>query len=181
MTAGEDQPETVVLHGAVVVVAVVAIAVIRHLAGPQRRSLAELAGLGRPAAQAVQGAVAGRGGEPRAGAARDAIARPALQRRGEGVLRTLLGEVPVTGHPDQGRDHAPPFLLERLGERALDARGHSSQSGLTSIVPYLAAGCLDATSIASSRFSHSSRSKPPICSFVSANGPSESNTSPSRT
>ena len=57
----------------------------------------------------------------------------------------------------------------------------SGQNGRTSIVPIRATGCFEATSIASSRSAHSSRSKPPICSFVSAYGPSETNTSLDRT
>jgi hypothetical protein len=66
------------------------------------------------------------------------------------------------------------------GEHAAGALGQQ-QSGLSSSVPNFAAGCLDATSIASSRSSHSSGSSPAICSLVSANGPSDTSTSPLRT
>jgi hypothetical protein len=44
---------------------------------------------------------------------------------------------------------------------------HSYQSGLTSIAPLAAAGCLAAISTASSRLAHSMMSKPPICALVS--------------
>src|SRR4051794_13857612 len=180
MAAGEDQPQPVVANAAVVVVVVGP--VVWVLGQRRHRDLLHLGALGRAAAQPVDRAVARRRREPRAGTARNAIARPALQRQCEGVLRTFLCEVPVAGHPDQGRENAPPFVAERVGDRRLDAGGHSSsQSGLTSIVPNLAAGCLAATSIASSRFLHSIRSNPPTCSLVSANGPSDSTTSPART
>ena len=49
------------------------------------------------------------------------------------------------------------------------------------MVPLAAAGCLAAIWIASSRFAHSMMSKPPDCSLVSANGPSDTSSSPSRT
>ena len=39
------------------------------------------------------------------------------------------------------------------------------------MVPYQAVGCLDATSMASSRSAQSITSYPAICSLVSANGP----------
>src|SRR5205085_5019716 len=55
------------------------------------------------------------------------------------------------------------------------------QSGRTSIVPIWALGWLAAISTASSRLPHSSRSKPPIASFVAANGPSVTSFLPSRT
>jgi hypothetical protein len=51
MTAGEDQPQTVVLNDAVVVIAT---PVTRFLAGPQRGTLPQLGGLGRAAAQAIE-------------------------------------------------------------------------------------------------------------------------------
>ena len=66
-----------------------------------------------------------------------AVARPALERPREGVLRALLGEVPVAGDPDEGRDDPAPLLAERTGDRGLDGGrgGHISQIGRTSIEP----------------------------------------------
>src|SRR5215203_951793 len=89
---------------------------------------------------------------------RDAVTRPGLQRPREGVLGALLGQVPVAGRPDQGRDDAAPLLSERIGDRLLHLRPHASQIGLTSITPNSATGCLEATSMASSRSAHSIRS-----------------------
>ena len=69
----------------------------------------------------------------------------------EGILRALLGQVPVAGEADQGRDDPAPFGLEGIGDRGLDLGRHSSQIGLTSMLPVRAPGIFDATSIASSR------------------------------
>ena len=102
-------------------------------------------------------AVARRRREPRAGVARDAVAGPAFERPGEGVLRALLGEVPVAGDPDERRDDATPLLAERIGDRGLDVRRYISQIGLTSMEPSRAPGIFDATSIASSRSLQSTR------------------------
>ncbi len=102
--------------------------------------LRELRGAQRVAAHAVEGPVAGHGREPGAGTARDAVAGPPFGRLREGILRALLGEVPVTGEPDQGRDHPAPLTVEGLGDRRLDLEGHISQIGLTSMLPLAAAG-----------------------------------------
>ena len=106
---------------------------------------------------AVDGPVARHRREPRAGAARDAVTGPALQRGREGILRALLGEVPVTGQPDQGGDDPAPLGVERLGDGGLDVGRQCSQIGLTSIDPSFAPGMRDATSMASSRFLQSTR------------------------
>src|SRR5215204_3454031 len=71
---------------------------------------------------------------------RDAVTRPGLQRPREGVLGALLGQVPVAGRPDQGRDDPSPLLAERVGDRRLYLRLHPSQIGLTSITPNSATG-----------------------------------------
>ena len=88
--------------------------------------------------------------------ARDSVARPALERARERVLRALLGEIPVAGHPDQGGDDSTPLLAEDPGDRGFDRR-YISQIGLTSIVPCRAPGIIAAISIASSRFLQSTR------------------------
>ncbi len=105
----------------------------------------------------VDGAVAGHRREPGAGAARDAVAGPALQRGGEGILRALLGQVPVAGQADQGRDDPAPLGVERLGNGGLDVGRHISQIGLTSTDPSRAPGIRAATSMASSRSLQSTR------------------------
>ncbi len=106
---------------------------------------------------AVDGPVARHRREPGAGAARDAVTGPALQRGREGILRALLGEVPVTGQPDQGGDHPAPLGVERLGDGGLDVGRQCSQIGLTSMEPSFAPGMRDATSMASSRSLQSTR------------------------
>ena len=77
------------------------------------------------------------------------------ERGGEGVLRALLGQVPVTGQTDE-RGHDPaPLVPEDLGDDRLDVGPHISQIGLTSIDPNAAPGMAAATSMASSRSAHS--------------------------
>src|SRR5262249_7706286 len=190
---GEHQPKPVVADAAVIPWVPAGIVGRR-----QRGCLPQLDGLGRAAAQPVESPVARHGRQPGPGAARNALGGPGLQRLRERVLRALLGQVPVAGHPDQGGDDPSPFLAERLRDGGADVVGpavawtdkartgvrcrQSVQNGLTSIVPpYLATGCFEATSIASSRSAHSITSNPAICSVVSANGPSATSTSPSRT
>ncbi len=63
----------------------------------------------------------------------------------ECVLRAFLGEVPVAGHSDEGRDDATPIRAKRGIDCGLDLGGDAaqiSQIGLTSIVPLLRAGDL---------------------------------------
>src|SRR4029453_1582998 len=93
----------------------------------------------------------------------------------------LLGDVPVARHPDEGGDDLSPLVAESFCDGGLDVGDYTSQIGLTSIDPSRAPGIFAATSIASSRSLHSPRYNPPICSLVSAKGPSEVRISPSRT
>ena len=69
-----------------------------------------------PPAKPVDGAVAGRGGDPRSRVVRHAALRPRLERTDERVLDGLLGQIEVARHPDEGRDR--PSLL--LAEEAVD-------------------------------------------------------------
>jgi hypothetical protein len=143
VTAGEDQPQPVILNAAVVTT--------RLVRGGQHGDLLQFGGPSRGAAQLVHGAMARRRDEPRAGVAGNAVAGPAFQRPRDGVLRTLLGEVPVTRRRDQGRDDPAPFLTKDAGDRGLDLGGYISQIGLTSIDPTRAPGIFAAISMASSR------------------------------
>src|SRR5206468_10821955 len=103
------------------------------------------------------------------GVARDAIAPPLVERQREGVLRALLGHVPVAGDPYEGRHHTPPLVVEGASDGLADIeRGYISQTGRTSIVPQSALGICDAISIASSRPAASTREKPPRRSVGSA-------------
>ena len=89
--------------------------------------------------------------QPRAGVGRDAVARPALGRDRERLLRGLLGEVEVAEEADQGGEDAAPLVAEGPLERR-----HHSTIGRTSIAPpRRAAGIRAASSIAASRSSAS--------------------------
>ena len=123
----------------------------------------------------VDGAVAGRRHDPGAGRARHAVARPALERLREGVLHRVLGEREITEDAGEDRDGTRPLLAKRRLER----ERHRSTIGLISIEPYSAVGTSAAMRIASSRSGSVVRKRPPICSFVSANGPSVTTRSPS--
>jgi hypothetical protein len=68
------------------------------------------------APDAVDGAVARRGDEPGAGVGGLAVARPALGRDRECVLRGLLGEVEIAEEADQGREDSAPLVPEGLLE-----------------------------------------------------------------
>ena len=149
VTAGEDQPQPLIPDTTVVT--------RRLVCRRQHRDLLQLGGPGRSAAQLVERTVTRRRGEPRAGVAGNAVAGPGLQRPRDGVLRALLGEVPVTRGRDEGRDDPAPFLAKRTGDRGLDRGGYSSQIGLTSIVPTRAPGIFPAISMASSRSLQSTR------------------------
>ena len=60
----------------------------------------------------VDRAVAGGGHEPGARVLRRAVARPALGRDRERLLRGFLGEVEVAEEADQGREDAAPLVAE---------------------------------------------------------------------
>src|SRR5262249_22536902 len=93
------------------------------------------------APEAIDRAVACRGGEPGRGVRRDPVPRPPLERAGERVLRALLGQIPVAGGSDQRGDDASPVVPERTVERLESA--YISQMGRTSIEPCLAPGIFD--------------------------------------
>ena len=93
------------------------------------------------------------------------------------VIRISVGDDPRrTPRRPRPRRPAPPRPVGGAVSRSQSANGRSLDAG-----PPRAIGWARATSIASSRSAHSSRSKPTITSLVSANGPSESSSSPLRT
>jgi hypothetical protein len=119
VAAGEEQPQAVVWERGVHRVV--------GGAGGKPLQLAQLVLVAALAAQAVDGAIARRAHDPGAGAAGQAVARPALQCDHERVLDRLLGEVEVAEDADQGRDGPP-----RLGaEQALDCLLYEAASWLT--------------------------------------------------
>ena len=66
-------------------------------------------------APTVEDSTFGDGGQPGSGTARDALVRPLLQGRDQGVLREFLGRSDIADHARQGRDQAsrldPPDRL----------------------------------------------------------------------
>src|SRR5262249_22964205 len=164
VTAGEHEPQPVVAHATVV-------RDIHFLSTRRHRDLLELRGAVLRAADAIDRAVAPGRLEPRGGTRRDTVARPSLECLRKRVLRALLREIPVAGAADQLRNDATPLRAESFAQRRFRGR-YVSHTGLTSIVPHCVAGISDTTAIASSRSAHSATKKPPICSLVSANGPS---------
>ena len=84
---------------------------------------------------------------------RDPLPRPAGQRRREGVLERLLGEIEIAEETDQGGQDparlAPVELADQLGNR--NRYVSNSTTGRTSIVPSRAEGIREATWMASFR------------------------------
>jgi hypothetical protein len=143
MTAGEDQLESLVREDRRVHPAVLRL--IRHL---------EQAGLRRQravAADPVDRSVTPRPHEPGTRVGWNALARPALRRDREGLLRGFLGEVEVAEEADQRSEHPSPLIAEDLVERAY----HFTIGRTSTAPPIRAAGIREASSIAASRSSAS--------------------------
>jgi hypothetical protein len=122
MAAGEQQPQPVVGDAARVGFpgrASVRAPLTRHGELPQ------LGGFDVAPAEPVDGPVPGRGHDPRPGPVRHPVGRPAGERLRERLLRAFLGEVPVSGHPDQGGDDLAPLLAERVRDDLVDVDAHS--------------------------------------------------------
>jgi hypothetical protein len=114
MAAGEHEPEPFVGDHR----RVLAARDVRHrllqLAGQQRLLVSQH----RLAPQSVDGAALGGGEDPAGGLGRDAVARPAVQRDGEGVLHRLLRAVDVPAERPGEDRHGPAELrAERAGDR----------------------------------------------------------------
>src|SRR5581483_1902642 len=109
VTAGEDQPEPVVVDdagrfGRVVVVI-------------QQLGVLVLARALVLAPDPVDGLAVGGGGQPGAGIGGNTVGRPPLDGGGERLGRRLLGDVEVTETLGQGRDDPGPFVTVCLGDR----------------------------------------------------------------
>ena len=109
MTAGEDQAQPIVVHGALL---------DRLVAGVEQRRLRVAIAARRLAAQPIDRAVARGGDDPAGGAGRKPACRPVLQGRGKRVLDGVLRDVDVAEHAHQHRHRAAVFL----GEDTLDLR-----------------------------------------------------------
>jgi hypothetical protein len=96
----------------------------------------------------VDRAVAGCRQQPRAGVVGGAVARPALERGGEGLLYRVLSELNVAEGADEDRERAPPFLPED----GLDYEPSPSKTitGRTSTEPWREPGSFSAQPSASS-------------------------------
>ena len=128
MAAGEDELEPLVrklrgVHGV--------LGRLRHFeqAGLRRQRAITADAIDRPVARGRH--------EPGARAGGRSLARPALGRDREGLLRRFLGEVEVAEEADQRGQDAPPLVAERL----LEDRHHST-IGRTSTAPPMR-GCGD--------------------------------------
>src|SRR4029077_18710053 len=162
VTAGEDQPEPLVVDGAgrpgrVVVV--------------QQLSLLLFVVALVLAPDPVDGLAVGGGGEPGAGAGGHAVGRPPLDGGRERLGRRLFGDVEITEAPGQGGDHPGPLLAVRLGDRLTDV-GHAHRHGRTSIFRLQAFDPSAASLSATSRSAASMIQKPTRYSFDSTKGPS---------
>jgi len=94
VTAGEDQAEAVIYHVVVLYLG----SLLRYI---------EFTGDFAPAlAQPVDRAEASRGNQPGPRAGRHTLYRPALDRRGERILKRLLGEIEVAEEADQRGENA---------------------------------------------------------------------------
>ena len=133
MTAGEDQPQPIVLDPAVVVVVV-----LIHLdtLSSQRIApdLVQQLGAAPRTPQPVERSVAGDRRQPGAGSPRNTVARPDAERLRERLGGAVLGQIPVAGPADQGRDDPAPLVAEGPFDGALSRFAHAGASGLTSIM-----------------------------------------------
>ena len=143
VTAGEDQPQPLVGHRALLAVA--------HLGLDCRRQGPVLAGdKTRLPSQSIDRLVPRGAVEPRARVRRRAR-RPLGDGGGERVLQRLLGDVEVTDGADEPREQAPPLRAAQAIELAHRAGCSNVMIGRTSIEPWRAPGILLPMVMASSR------------------------------
>src|SRR5271165_3248845 len=162
VTAGEDQPEPLVLDGAERLGRVVVI---------QQLSLLLLVVALVLAPDPVDGLAVGGGGQPGAGVGGYAVGRPPPDGGRERLGSRLLGDVEVTETPGQSGDHPRPLLVVDLGDRLSDV-GHAHRNGRTSTFRLQCFDPSAASLSATSRSAASMTQKPAMYSFDSRNGPS---------
>src|SRR5207247_7556490 len=114
VAAGEDEMETVVLHGSRFVGKAGGVAF-----RCEHGHLAEEFLSPSLAAQAVDGSIAGSGRDPAAWVGRQAVAFPRANGDGERLLYCVLGEFDVAEGMDQGGDRTPGLLAEDPADRGL--------------------------------------------------------------
>jgi hypothetical protein len=169
VTAGEDQPEPLVVDGE----RLGRVVVVQHL------SLLLLVVALVLAPDPVDGLTVGGGGQPSARVRGYAVGGPPFDRGRERFGRRLLGNVEITETPGQGGDHPRPLGVVGLGDRLPDVdRAH--RIGRTSTFRLQAFDPSAASLSATSRSGASMIQKPAANSFVSTKGPSVNNASPPR-
>ena len=116
VAAGEDETEAVVGEHAVLHCDLLGL-LVELLLGTE---LGELGAFGAGPADHVEGPPLRGGGEPRGRVAGYAVARPGEQCPLRGIGDRVLGQVPVAGGADQGRDDPEPLAGHGRGERLAD-------------------------------------------------------------
>ena len=109
MAAGEDQPQAVVPYRAVIVGCGMLVGIDPGELGEALGAVGERA----VATEAIDRAPARGDGDPRSGIRRDAVTRPRRDRRREGILHRVLGELKVTDVANQRRQNGRALLPER--------------------------------------------------------------------
>ena len=115
MAGQEDEPQDVVLD---VVDLAVEVGHLLLLSPAGMFELRELAAKAVRAPEVVDAAPLRDGHQPRDRVLRDALCRPLLERGHECVLRQVLGQLDITGHPGESADEAgrlgPPRGVDGL-------------------------------------------------------------------
>src|SRR5579872_2362005 len=162
VTAGEDQPEPLVVDGAETLGRVVV---------AQQLSLLLLVAALVLAPDPVDGLVVGGGGQPGAGVGGYTVGRPPLDGGRERLGGRLLGDVEVAEAPGQGGHHPRPLLVVGPGDRLPHAVPRH-MNGRTSTLRLQAFDPSAASLSATSRSAASIIQKPIRYSFDSRKGPS---------
>src|SRR5712691_2958766 len=184
MAAGEDEAQSVVNQRAITLQLHSVLLICGNARLTERRVLVHALAFTPPG---VDGFALRRGDDPRGGIRRNPVAWPALERHGKRVLDCFFGTVEVAQGADQCRDDFAVFGAKNALNGSADlslvehvvGSDHRSQMGrISTAPPSWRWGILPARSTASSRSLASTMKKPPNCSLVSANGPSESSRPP---
>ena len=154
----------------------------------QQRRLRVPVGARRLAPQAVDRPVARGRDDPAGRARREAVRRPALDRRGERVRDGVLGDVDVAEDADEDRDRAAVLRAEHALDLRRAARVHAgsgSRAGPGTAAPRPAAIVARGPPCAPSRARRRGRGastiqNPPMCSLLSTYGPSVVSDAPAR-
>src|SRR5207245_8003563 len=141
MTAGKDQPQPVIGERRPVRIGRIVRAAVRGLLA-LRRETRHLLAQQRLTPDVVDPLVPADMDEPGACILRNAGGGPLLDGGREGFLARLLGKIEVPEEPDEGREHAAPFVSEYL----LDDPGvHARQDTLARARERVSAGRVSGT------------------------------------